>query len=74
MKKLKFVLASGIIVSLAMTSCGDSTTGAGEVTDTTVNVTIPPPDNSSATNPSLADTNFAKQDSAGVKHDTTHKH
>jgi hypothetical protein len=70
MKKLHLILAFAISASL-VTACANNAGSDTNKTDSSANVT-PPPDNSSATNPSLADTNYSKnQDSSGMKKDSS---
>lgn len=69
MKKI-FTVAAIAMGVLFMTACGNNNANTDTKADSS-NVVIPPPDNSSATNPSLADTNFSKnQDSSRLKKDS----
>ncbi|HTL10417.1 MAG TPA: hypothetical protein VL307_19215 [Chitinophagaceae bacterium] len=75
MKKIHFfaAIAAGM---LTLAACGDSNnSGDGSKSpDSTANNVVPPPDNSSATNPSLGDTNFSKnQDTSSMRRDSANK-
>jgi predicted small secreted protein len=61
MKKFQ-VLAVLAISGMLITACANNSTTEGAGTDSSTNV-IPPPDNSSATNPSMADTAYSHSDS-----------
>jgi PBP1b-binding outer membrane lipoprotein LpoB len=61
MKKLH-LLAVLAVSAMLVTACGNSSTTDETRTDSSTNV-IPPPDNSSATNPSMADTAYSHSDS-----------
>jgi len=65
MKKIYFVLA---ITAAVFTSCGNNPDSTKAKTDSSAAVTNPP-DNSAATNPSLADTLYNK-DSTKMKKDS----
>jgi hypothetical protein len=73
MKKFNFIAAVPIAISVFFASCGNSS----ETTDTSKkdssqSVVPPPADNSSATNPSLADTAYSKnKDTTTVKPDSS---
>ncbi|HVY76304.1 MAG TPA: hypothetical protein VG890_15855 [Puia sp.] len=63
MKTALFIALAGI-TALAATSCNGNSSGS-RTEDTTVNRTIPPAsDNTNATNPSIADTAYARPDSS----------
>ncbi len=73
MKKI-FLVLSIAAASLYFGACGNNSAGSKSATDSSANVTNPP-DNSSATNPSVADTAYSKnyadttkKDSSKVKH------
>ena len=72
MKKL-LLIATVATSTLFFSACGNETAGDANKTDSTATV-IPPPDNSAATNPSMADTNYSKnQDTSAVKKDSLKK-
>jgi PBP1b-binding outer membrane lipoprotein LpoB len=66
MKKIYFILS---IAALVFASCGNNAGSNKSTADSSASVTNPP-DNSAATNPSLADTLYNK-DSTRVKKDST---
>jgi len=69
MKKIFSVVAVAVGLFL-MTACGNNNANTDTKADSS-NVVVPPPDNSSATNPSAADTNFSKnQDTSKIKKDS----
>jgi predicted small secreted protein len=65
MKKVYFILA---IAAVTFASCGNNASSGKSKVDSSASVTNPP-DNSAATNPSLADTLYNK-DSTRVKKDS----
>jgi PBP1b-binding outer membrane lipoprotein LpoB len=65
MKKLHFIAALAISALFAI-ACGNNKAGTETTADSSATV-IPPPDNSSATNPSLADTNYSKNNADTLK-------
>lgn len=69
---LAAMLASGILI---FASCGNQEAGENKSADSSASI-IPPPDNSSATNPSMADTAFSKDhiDTLQVKKDSASRH
>ena len=68
MKKL-FIIASIATATFTFTACGgNGTDTSGAKTDSSSSV-VHPPDNNSATNPSLADTAYSK-DSTSMKKDS----
>ncbi len=73
MKKFYFaaMLASGIVF---ISSCGNNEGGESNSTDSSA-TTIPAPGNSSATNPSMADTAFSKDysDTLNMKKDSANR-
>jgi hypothetical protein len=73
MKKLHFIAALAVS-TIIVTACDNNNAGSDtNKTDSSANV-IPPPDNSSATNPSLADTNYSKNnDTSGLRKDSLKK-
>jgi PBP1b-binding outer membrane lipoprotein LpoB len=71
----KFYLAATLASGIAFfSSCGNNEAGENKSTDSSA-TTIPAPDNSSATNPSMADTAFSKDhsDTLKVKKDSTNR-
>ena len=70
MKKLSIVAAIAI-GSLFFAACGNNSGSGTGSTDTSATNTIPPPDNNSATNPSMADTGYSHNDSTGMKKDSS---
>ncbi|MEO6315689.1 MAG: hypothetical protein ABIU63_04165 [Chitinophagaceae bacterium] len=71
MKKILIVTAIAAS-TFFVTACGDNTGAEPSKSDSTATI-IPPPDNSSATNPSLADTNFSRNhDTSAMKKDSLH--
>ncbi|MFT3933527.1 MAG: hypothetical protein QM726_07935 [Chitinophagaceae bacterium] len=78
MKKTHFI-AIVIAGSFMYMACGNNSANTSTTGDTTISgrndsmgTVIPPPDNSAATNPSLADTNYSKNhDSLAVKKDSS---
>ena len=69
MKKI-FSVAAVALGLFFVTACGNNNANTETKADST-NVVVPPPDNSSATNPSSADTNFSKnQDTSKIKKDS----
>ena len=72
MKKLHFIAALAVS-AVFVTACDNNAGSDTNKTDSSANV-IPPPDNSSATNPSLADTNYSKNnDTSGLRKDSLKK-
>ncbi|MEO5685241.1 MAG: hypothetical protein ABIQ88_21525 [Chitinophagaceae bacterium] len=71
MKKL-FSIAVIALSACLFTACGDNAADGPDKTDSTATI-IPPPDNSSATNPSMADTAFSKDhsDTSGMRKDSS---
>jgi hypothetical protein len=75
MNKNNFFFIAGIALIVCISACHDTDNKTDNNTrDSTSGVVIPPPDNSSATNPSLADTAYSKKDSLQTKRDTSIKH
>ncbi|MEP7277165.1 MAG: hypothetical protein ABI813_00860 [Bacteroidota bacterium] len=70
MKNLFFTVAVAMSV-ICFSACGNNSGGSDNGTPSSTNVTNPP-DNSSATNPSLADTAYSP-DSTKVRKDTMNK-
>ena len=74
MKQLFFIL-SLVAGAVCFTGCGNNDSGTSTNKDSAASKTdssatlIPPPDNSSATNPSMADTAFLKKDT--IKKDSS---
>ncbi len=67
------ILATATSALLLFSACGNSNGKSGTAADTSKQVIPPPSDNSQSTNPSLADTAFAKKDSSNKK-DSSHRH
>ncbi len=75
MKKINFVLMLTIAITFTVTACNSSNPSGDNSKDSTSTskdgVLPPPSDNSSATNPSLADTAFGKRDTSNMKNDSS---
>jgi len=70
MKKV-FLMIAVATTTIVFASCGNNSAGSGTGTgDSSANVTKPP-DNSSATNPSLADTAYSKNNADTTKKDSS---
>ncbi|MEP6747878.1 MAG: hypothetical protein ABJB86_09130 [Bacteroidota bacterium] len=70
MKKLQF-LATVAVTVIVLSSCGNNNAGSSSGTaDSSANVTKPP-DNNDATNPSLADTAYSKNNADTLKNDSS---
>jgi hypothetical protein len=78
MKKINFFLIAAIAVTLSVAACNSSNpsgeSSKGSTSRDSTGVLPPPSDNSSATNPSLADTAYSKKDTSNMKKDTSMKH
>lgn len=70
MKKLCFILMVAA-TAISFAACGNNSAGSGTGTaDSSANVTKPA-DNNSATNPSLADTNYSKNNADTLRKDSS---
>ena len=80
MKKFNFILMTAIAVTFTVTACNSSNPSGDSSKDSTVTsrdssgVLPPPSDNSSATNPSMADTAYSKKDTSNMNRDSSIKH
>jgi ABC-type oligopeptide transport system substrate-binding subunit len=70
--KIFLVIALVAFVAIGFASCGGSDSQANTPSTDTSKVNGPAPDNNSATNPSLADTNYSKNASKPIT-DTMHQ-
>jgi hypothetical protein len=73
MKRFNFIAAVPIAISVFFAACGNSgETSDSNKKDSPQSVIPPPADNSSATNPSLADTAYSKNnDTTNLKKDSS---
>jgi hypothetical protein len=69
MKKKSFLVIAIAVITIAV--CGNNKTKSAPGTgDSSVNITTPP-DKSAATNPSVADTTYSKNNADSVKKDSS---
>ena len=76
MKNKTHFVTLALAVAIGLMACGGNKSDSKAAADSTTGsspMAIPPPDNSAATNSSLADTAFHAKDSSRVKKDTVPK-